>query len=76
MKLAEKLYLSGFITYPRTESTSYPKKFNFLDVIKAITITNNNKLSEYSHKLLKFGLNNPRRGVDAGDHPPITPTTK
>ena len=29
MHIAERLYLSGYTTYPRTESTSYPKAFDF-----------------------------------------------
>jgi len=29
MVIAERLYLRGYLTYPRTESTSYPKAFDF-----------------------------------------------
>ena len=29
MHAAEKLYLGGFITYPRTESSQYPSNFDF-----------------------------------------------
>ena len=28
MRVAERLYLNGFLTYPRTESTRYPASFN------------------------------------------------
>jgi len=45
MDVAEKLYLNGYITYPRTESTSYPKKFDFNSVIKALTEYGNNTIS-------------------------------
>ena len=29
MRVAEHLYLSGYVTYPRTESTTYYSNFNF-----------------------------------------------
>lgn len=36
MKCAERLYLSGYVTYPRTESTHYPNNFNFNNVLSKI----------------------------------------
>ena len=35
--------------------------------------TNNPMWGEYVQDLIQHGLNTPRKGVDAGDHPPITP---
>ena len=37
MKIAERLYLSGFITYPRTESTQYSENFDFKGVLQHLT---------------------------------------
>jgi DNA topoisomerase-3 len=34
MSTAEHLYLSGYLTYPRTESTSYPKNFDFKEIVE------------------------------------------
>ncbi|MFO0131339.1 MAG: DNA topoisomerase [bacterium] len=34
MQIAEHLYLSGYVTYPRTESSSYPKNFDFKNICK------------------------------------------
>lgn len=79
MNVAEHLYLNGYITYPRTESTSYPKTFEFGAVISALKKyqkQENHHISEYSSQIEKEGISKPRVGYDAGDHPPITPTNK
>lgn len=52
LSIAERLYLSGFITYPRTESTSYPGKFDFKSIINALTEANPD-ISAYANKLIK-----------------------
>lgn len=51
MHVAERLYLSGMITYPRTESTSYPNNFEFKSVISALTDYDGTR--NYANKLLK-----------------------
>ncbi|XP_052188830.1 DNA topoisomerase 3-beta isoform X2 [Diospyros lotus] len=71
MQLAERLYTQGFISYPRTESTTYPSSFDFRGVLGALV--NNPAWGTYSRTLLSDGYVKPRSGTDAGDHPPITP---
>lgn len=71
MKIAEHLYLRGFTTYPRTESTTFSNNFNFKEVLNAVK--DHDKYGEHAQLLLKDGYKKPRQGVDAGDHPPITP---
>jgi DNA topoisomerase III len=70
IKIAEHLYLRGFTTYPRTESTSFSENFDFNEVLKQQV--GHPEWGKYATKLLKTGINRPKRGVDAGDHPPIT----
>jgi DNA topoisomerase-3 len=36
MHAAERLYLSGYMTYPRTESTQYPGKFDFKSILGSL----------------------------------------
>jgi len=72
MAKAEQLYLKGFVTYPRTESTAYPRSFDHKSVIAGQTRAS--KWGEYAQELLEKGFAKPRPGHDAGDHPPITPT--
>lgn len=71
MRAAEHLYLSGYISYPRTESTAYPKSFDFREAL-AIQ-RDHNQWGDYCRNLLSKGYTSPRAGVDVGDHPPITP---
>ena len=72
MQVAERLYMAGHISYPRTESTGYPPGFALretLGIQKSHPVW-----GEFVSKLVNDGLMTaPRRGVDAGDHPPITP---
>ncbi|KAF6163367.1 hypothetical protein GIB67_009607 [Kingdonia uniflora] len=71
MQLAERLYTQGFISYPRTESTTYPASFDFKGTLGALV--GNPTWGDYVRALLANGFHKPRSGTDAGDHPPITP---
>ncbi len=71
LKTAESLYLSGYLSYPRTESTAYPKSFDIAGTLQQQT--NDNRWGNYCSELLRQGHTKSRGGVDAGDHPPITP---
>lgn len=71
MRAAEHLYLSGYLSYPRTESTAYPSSFDIRD---ALSIQRNHPdYGSYVQSLLSRGPTAPRAGHDVGDHPPITP---
>ena len=74
LKVAERLYLSGFITYPRTETTSYPENFNFEET--AQSLRKFSEVRELCDYIQENGVSSPKKGKDAGDHPPITPTSK
>ena len=78
MILAEKLYTSGFITYPRTESTKYPVSFNFIEILDSLSNSSelNSEIKMHCKNLLKNFIKPVLRGVDVGDHPPITPCSK
>lgn len=34
MKIAEKLYMNGFISYPRTETNAFPSSINPINIVK------------------------------------------
>ncbi len=71
LQIAEKLYTQGYISYPRTESTHYAESFDLKDVLRQQQ--NNSDWGQDVKSLLSRGLNKPKKGHDAGDHPPITP---
>ena len=72
MQIAERLYLDGFISYPRTESSAYPPGFDFKRIVASQT--SNDEWGDIAKKILSFpSIRKPSGGKDAGDHPPITP---
>eukprot|EP00794_Sanderia_malayensis_P017982 gene17982-19779_t len=71
MQIAERLYTQGYISYPRTETTQYPDNFDLIGPLKQHS--NHSDWGTCVRELLKDGISKPRKGVDVGDHPPITP---
>jgi DNA topoisomerase-1 len=73
LKIAEKLYLSAYISYPRTDSQKIPSS---IDIIAILNKLKENK--EYSTKVSKILESNnftPREGnKDDPAHPAIHPT--
>lgn len=72
MQVAERLYMQGYISYPRTETTKYPQSFDLRETLSMLTA--NPQFAIFAQDLLKNGFPWPEGGKDVGDHPPITPT--
>ncbi len=73
MRLAESLYMDGYISYPRVDNTVYPSSLDLLDTLKNIMA--NPAYKPYCQKLLNKGVLKPTRGKkETTDHPPIYPT--
>ena len=71
LQMAERLYLSGYLSYPCTQSSAYPKSFDIAGTLQSQA--SDNQWGSYIRNLLMEGHNKSRGGVDMGDHPPITP---
>jgi DNA topoisomerase-3 len=54
MKIAERLYLRGFTTYPRTESTTFSPNFNFKEVLTSLK--DHDSFGKCAKELLKDGF--------------------
>ncbi|EZG77688.1 putative DNA topoisomerase III [Gregarina niphandrodes] len=73
MMVAENLYLSGYITYPRTESTKFAPAFDVKQVVGLLT-GRSSCVASLAQNLFNSNTVSPNNaGVDMGDHPPITP---
>jgi DNA topoisomerase I len=72
MRVAEDLYMDGFISYPRTDNTVYPASLPVRELISSLT-----KIDDFSAAagvLAERKLTATRGKKETTDHPPIYPT--
>ncbi|HUU74661.1 MAG TPA: DNA topoisomerase I [Methanoregulaceae archaeon] len=73
MRLAEDLYMNGYISYPRTDNTVYPPSLNLSGLLQSL------KKSEFREDVEWVMANRrkvPTRGKKSStDHPPIHPAS-
>jgi DNA topoisomerase-1 len=72
MRIAEFLYVNGYISYPRTDNTVYPPTLDTKEIIESFL---NTEFKEYAKKLLTGKLTPTRGKKETTDHPPIHPAT-
>jgi DNA topoisomerase-1 len=71
MSVAEELYMSGLISYPRTDNTVYPSSLNIKNILEKLK---NSDFSKETEEVIKNGRSYPTRGKKkTTDHPPIHP---
>ena len=72
MRIAESLYMDGFISYPRVDNTVYPSTLNLSEIVSALSA--NPVYRPYCEKLLSQSKLTATRGKkETTDHPPIYP---
>lgn len=73
MRMAESLYMDGYISYPRVDNTVYPSSLDLAEVVAMLE--GNPAYRPYCQKLLAEGPLHATRGKkEETDHPPIYPT--
>ncbi|CAK8993289.1 unnamed protein product [Durusdinium trenchii] len=72
MRIAEGLYSSGYISYPRTETTKYSQTFDLVAALREQAY-HPTWGKTVSYVLRETQIQQPVAGTDKGDHPPITP---
>ena len=72
MRIAESLYMSGYISYPRVDNTVYPKSLD-IEMMKGLA-SGSSALAPVCKKVLAGPLSPTRGKVETTDHPPIHPT--
>jgi DNA topoisomerase-1 len=70
MRIAEDLYMDGFISYPRTDNTVYPRSLNTRELVASLV-----RIPDFSAAsgLLDGELTPTRGKKETTDHPPIHP---
>jgi DNA topoisomerase-1 len=70
LEVAEQLYLSGFTSYPRTETNMYADDFDFKSKVMAFTT---GIYRAHALLIISTGINCRNGTRDGHDHPPIHP---
>jgi DNA topoisomerase-1 len=72
-RIAEDLYTDGYISYPRTDNTVYPRSLDLREVLGYLKRVEG--AGPHAERLLGAGKLSPTRGKkETTDHPPIYPT--
>jgi DNA topoisomerase I len=72
-RIAEDLYTDGFISYPRTDNTVYPRSLDLREVLGYLGSVEG--VGQHAQRLLSQEKLSPTRGKkETTDHPPIYPT--
>ncbi len=70
MAIAESLYMRGYISYPRTDNTVYPRSINLKSVLKKLK--GKTPYDSFIDEILSFEHIRPSRGkTETTDHPPV-----
>jgi DNA topoisomerase I len=72
MRIAEDLYMDGFISYPRTDNTVYPPSLPLRELLNSIASVN--AFKEAAPIVARDKLEPTRGKKETKDHPPIYPT--
>jgi DNA topoisomerase I len=72
-RIAEDLYTNGYISYPRTDNTVYPRSLDLWEILGYLKRVEGTE--KYAEGLLGAERLSPTRGKkETTDHPPIYPT--
>lgn len=72
MQVAESLYMSGYLSYPRVDNTVYPPSLDLKAILH--TLAEVPAYSEHAKRILGGKLTPTRGAKETTDHPPIHPT--
>ncbi len=73
MRIAESLYMAGFISYPRVDNTVYPRTLDIAGIVDGLS-SNSPALRPVCQKVLSGPMKPTRGKTETTDHPPIHPT--
>ncbi len=73
MRVAEGLYMNGYISYPRVDNTVYPESLDLRELLGELVASP--ELGSFAKEILAQDKITPTRGKkESTDHPPIHPT--